>query len=144
MSTKTCETKILLTPTNYGIWILPIQSKLQQIGVLSMLEDNVPVKTNANKAAILDLSEKAYHSVIVHLAPEVLAYVSSAYSSPTRLNGYALWHLLKSHYAGGDLASQTTALAKFNHQAFTSITKFIPDVLSSQALQLCNRSGSPL
>ncbi|KAI9631466.1 hypothetical protein KEM48_014342 [Puccinia striiformis f. sp. tritici PST-130] len=95
MSTKTRETKILLTPTNYGIWMLSIQSKLQQIVVLSMLEDNVPVKTDANKAAILDLSEKTYHLIIVHLAPEVLAYVSSVYSSPTRFNGYALWHLLK-------------------------------------------------
>ncbi|KAI9625503.1 hypothetical protein H4Q26_016302 [Puccinia striiformis f. sp. tritici PST-130] len=70
-----------------------------------MLENNVPVKTDANKAAILDLSEKTYHLIIVHLAPEVLAYVSSVYSSPTRFNGYALWHLLKLHYAGGDLAS---------------------------------------
>ncbi|POV99508.1 hypothetical protein PSTT_13744, partial [Puccinia striiformis] len=52
---------ILLTPTNYVIWILPMQSKLEQIGVLSMLEDNVPVKTDADKAAILELSAKAYH-----------------------------------------------------------------------------------
>ncbi|POV97064.1 hypothetical protein PSHT_14748 [Puccinia striiformis] len=130
---------ILLTPTNYGIWILPMQSKLEQIGVLSMLEDNVPVKTDADKAAILELSAKAYHLVIVHLGPEVLAYVSSVYSSPTRFNGYALWHLLKSHYAGGDLASQTTALAKFNHLAFTSIAKFIPDVQSAN--QAINMSG---
>ncbi|KAI7951518.1 hypothetical protein MJO28_007202 [Puccinia striiformis f. sp. tritici] len=137
MSTKTRETKILLTPTNYGIWMLSIQSKLQQIVVLSMLEDNVPVKTDANKAAILDLSKKTYHLIIVHLAPEVLAYVSSVYSSPTRFNGYALWHLLKSHYTGGDLASQTTALAKFNHLAFTSIAKFIPDIqLANQAINM--------
>ncbi|POV94651.1 hypothetical protein PSTT_16735 [Puccinia striiformis] len=138
MSTEAVrESRILLTPTNYAIWFYPMESKLQQISVLLILEDTMDDKSDVEKLALLDSNEKAYHLIISYLSPDVIALMSSAYRSPLRFNGYSLWHFLKSHYAGGDLASQTTALAKFNLMSFTLIAKFIPAIcLANQAMNL--------
>ncbi|KNE89127.1 hypothetical protein PSTG_17413 [Puccinia striiformis f. sp. tritici PST-78] len=131
---------ILLTPTNYAVWALVMQSKLQVIDVLSTLEGPIITKPEKEKDTFMEISEKAYHLIISYIGQEVLAFITSAYSSQTRFNGYHLWQLLRSKYAGGNIASQTTALAKWNNLAFTSISKFVPAIRSAN--QMINMSGA--
>ncbi|POW01323.1 hypothetical protein PSTT_12569 [Puccinia striiformis] len=69
---------ILLTPTNYAVWALVMQSKLQVIDVLSTLEGPIITKPKKEKDMFMEISEKAYHLIISYIGQEVLAFCQAA------------------------------------------------------------------
>ncbi|EFP88362.1 uncharacterized protein PGTG_14446 [Puccinia graminis f. sp. tritici CRL 75-36-700-3] len=130
MSTKVIrETKVLLTPLNYALWLLPMEARLFRLKLLDILEGQVePDEKEQEKWT--KLNNDAYAEIIAYIGQEVLGFVSSALPATPRFNGRGLWKLLKSQYAGDDLTSQTTALDQFLHLGFSSIATFIPAVRS--------------
>ncbi|EHS63373.1 uncharacterized protein PGTG_21548 [Puccinia graminis f. sp. tritici CRL 75-36-700-3] len=132
MSTEVIrETKVLLTPHNYALWLLPMEARLFKLNLLDIVENKVETKTEDDKVAWNKLNNTAYSEIIAYIGQEVLGFVSSALPSTPRFNGQGLWKLLKAQYAGDDLTSQTTALDQFLHLDFSSITSFIPSVRSA-------------
>jgi hypothetical protein len=131
MSTEVIrETKVLLTPNNYALWLLPMEAKLFRSKLLDILEGQV----EPDEKEIANWTKRnndAYAEIISYIGQEVLGFVSSALPATPRFNGRGLWKLLKSQYAGDDLTSQTTALDQFLHLSFSSITTFIPAVRSA-------------
>ncbi|POW02396.1 hypothetical protein PSHT_12121 [Puccinia striiformis] len=69
---------ILLTPTNYAVSALVMQSKLQVIDVLSTLEGPIITKPKKEKDMFMEISEKAYHLIISYIGQEVLAFCQAA------------------------------------------------------------------
>ncbi|EFP84695.1 uncharacterized protein PGTG_10854 [Puccinia graminis f. sp. tritici CRL 75-36-700-3] len=131
MSTEVIrETKVLLTPSNYALWLLPMEAKLFRSKLLDILEGQVEPEEK-EKENWMKLNNDAYAEIIAYIGQEVLGFVSSALPATPRFNGRGLWKLLKSQYAGDDLTSQTTALDQFLHLSFSSITTFIPAVQSA-------------
>ncbi|KNE88650.1 hypothetical protein PSTG_17932 [Puccinia striiformis f. sp. tritici PST-78] len=143
MAVEARDTRIVLTNDNYAQWLIPMEAKLHKLKSLHVVMEKIPApdpeKDKDNAKLYVKLNEDAYAEIVQYLSLEVLAYVSATLPITDKFNGVAIWKLLKSHYAGGDLASQTTALAKFNHLAFTLIAKFIPDIRSAN--QAINMSG---
>ncbi|EFP87302.1 uncharacterized protein PGTG_12886 [Puccinia graminis f. sp. tritici CRL 75-36-700-3] len=131
MSTEVVrETKVLLTPHNYTLWLLPMEARLFKLKLLDIVEIQAEV-TEKEEAASIKSNNDAYAEIISYVGQEVLGFVSSALPASPRFNGRGLWKLLKSQYAGDDLTSQTTALDQFLHLDFSSIAKFIPSVRSA-------------
>ncbi|EFP78584.1 uncharacterized protein PGTG_04540 [Puccinia graminis f. sp. tritici CRL 75-36-700-3] len=131
MSTEVIrETKVLLTPLNYALWLLPMEARLFRLKLLDILEGQVePDEKEQEKWT--KLNNDAYAEIIAYIGQEVLGFVSSALPTTPRFNGRGLWKLLKSQYAGDDLTSQTTGLDQFLHLSFSSIATFIPAVRSA-------------
>jgi hypothetical protein len=137
MSTKVVrETKVLLTPTNYALWLLPMGARLFKSKLLNIIESQV--EPNEKEQEIwMKRNNDAYTKIISYIGQEVLGFVSSALPATPRFNGRGLWKLLKSQYAGDDLTSQTTALDQFLHLSFSTIATFIPAVrLANQKISM--------
>jgi len=135
MSTENKETKILLSPENYALWLLPMKAKLHKNKSLQVVNGSVacpdPEKDKENFRLYAKLNEDAYIEIIQHLNQEVLAYVSTTLVEADEFNGLKLWQLLKSKYAGNDLTSKTTALKKFLAVDFSSLPSFLPVIRSA-------------
>ncbi|EFP84412.1 uncharacterized protein PGTG_10132 [Puccinia graminis f. sp. tritici CRL 75-36-700-3] len=115
MSTEVIrETKVLLTPNNYALWLLPMEAKLFRSKLLDILEGQEE-PDEKEKESWIKRNNDAYAEIITYISQEVLGFVSSALPATPRFNGRGLWKLLKSQYAGDDLTSQTTALDQFLH-----------------------------
>ncbi|KAA1105699.1 hypothetical protein PGT21_016017 [Puccinia graminis f. sp. tritici] len=128
MSTEVIrETKVLLTPNNYALWLLPMEAKLFRSKLLDILEGQEE-PDEKEKESWIKRNNDAYAEIITYISQEVLGFVSSALPATPRFNGRGLWKLLKSQYAGDDLTSQTTALDQFLHLSFSCIATFIPAV----------------
>ncbi|PLW47327.1 hypothetical protein PCASD_02606 [Puccinia coronata f. sp. avenae] len=108
-SKVTWETKILLTTDNYALWLLPMKAKLHKLKSLTVVTGAVvcpnPKANKANAELYTQLNKDAYTEIILHLNQENLALVSTKLPPKDEFNGYALWQLLKSQYAGSDLTS---------------------------------------
>ncbi|EFP77495.1 uncharacterized protein PGTG_03451 [Puccinia graminis f. sp. tritici CRL 75-36-700-3] len=131
MSTEVIrETKVLLTPNNYALWLLPMEARLFRLKLLDILEGQVE-PDEKEKENWTKRNNDAYAEIIAYIGQEVLGFVSSALPATPRFNGRGLWKLLKSQYAGDDLTSQTTGLDQFLHLSFSSIATFIPAVRSA-------------
>ncbi|KAI7961016.1 hypothetical protein MJO28_001505 [Puccinia striiformis f. sp. tritici] len=59
------------------------------------------------KKEYVKLNRKAYSMIVDYLSPEVINYATSALTD--RLSGYGLWQLLRTKYAGNDLAARSVA-----------------------------------
>ncbi|EFP74398.1 uncharacterized protein PGTG_00354 [Puccinia graminis f. sp. tritici CRL 75-36-700-3] len=130
MSTEVIrETKVLLTPLNYALWLLPMEARLFRLKLLNIVKSEVE-PDEKEKESWMKLNNDAYAEIIAYIGQEVLGFVSSALPVTPRFNGRGIWKLLKSQYAGDDLTSQTTALDQFLHLSFSSIATFIPAVRS--------------
>jgi hypothetical protein len=130
MSTEViCETKVLLTPNNYALWLLPMEARLFKLKLLNIVESEVE-PDKKDKESWIKRNNNVYAEIIAYIGQEVLGFVSSALPPTPRFNGHGIWKLLKSQYAGDDLTSQTTALDQFLHLSFSSIATFIPAVRS--------------
>ncbi|EFP86477.2 uncharacterized protein PGTG_12433 [Puccinia graminis f. sp. tritici CRL 75-36-700-3] len=126
MSTKVIrETKVLLTPNNYALWLLLMEAKLFRSKLLNILECQVEPEEK-EKVNWTKLKNNTYAEIIAYIGEEVLGFVSSTLPATPRFNSLGLWKLLKSQYASNKLTSQTTALDQFLHLSFSSIATFIP------------------
>ncbi|EFP77505.1 uncharacterized protein PGTG_03461 [Puccinia graminis f. sp. tritici CRL 75-36-700-3] len=131
MSTKViCETKVLLTPNNYALWLLPMEARLFRLKLLNIVDSEVE-PDEKEKETWMKLNNDAYAEIIGYIGQEVLGFLSSALPVTPHFNGQGIWKLLKSQYAGNDLTSQTTHLDQFLHLSFSSFTTFIPAVQSA-------------
>jgi hypothetical protein len=136
MSTEVVhETKILLTPNNYALWLLPIKAKLHKLKALQVVNGSVhcpdPKKDKANAQLYVKLNEDGYAKIVQHLSQEVLAYVSTTLPESSEFNGQALWTLLKTKYARNDFTSRTTALKKYLSVDYASFTSFLASIRSA-------------
>jgi len=135
MSTENKETKILLSPENYALWLLPMKAKLHKNKSLQVVNGSVacpdPEKDKENFRLYAKLNEDAYIEIIQHLNQEVLAYVSTTLVEADEFNGLKLWQLLKSKFAGNDLTSKTTALKRFLAIEFSPLPTFLPTIRSA-------------
>ncbi|POV96747.1 hypothetical protein PSHT_14963 [Puccinia striiformis] len=138
MAVEARDTRIVLTNDNYAQWLIPMEAKLHKLKSLHVVMEKIRLPILKRTKITPSYTSNSTRTLKQKFL-EVLAYVSATLPITDKFNGVAIWKLLKSHYAGGDLASQTTALAKFNHLAFTSIAKFIPDIRSAN--QAINMSG---
>ncbi|EFP86943.1 uncharacterized protein PGTG_12684 [Puccinia graminis f. sp. tritici CRL 75-36-700-3] len=129
------ESKILLTPDNYALWLLPIKAKLHKAKSLTIVTGAHtcpdPKEDKENARLYVKLNEDAYAEIVQHLNQEILAYVSSTLPEADEFNGYKLWQLLKQKYAGNDLTSRTTALKKYLAIKYDSFSSFLPLVRSA-------------
>jgi hypothetical protein len=92
MSTEVvCETKILLTPDNYALWLLPIKAKLHKSKELQVVNGSVhypdPETDKANSQLYDKLNEDGYADIVQHLSQEVLAYVSTTLPESSKFDG---------------------------------------------------------
>ncbi|EFP93214.1 uncharacterized protein PGTG_19453 [Puccinia graminis f. sp. tritici CRL 75-36-700-3] len=124
------ESKILLSNENYTLWLLPIKAKLYKLKALNIVTGAVTCpdsETDKDNFKLYNkLNEDAYAEIVQYLNQEVLAYVSSALPTTDKFNGYKLWQLLRSKFAGNDLTSKTTALKKFLAVDYDSFSSFLP------------------
>jgi hypothetical protein len=129
------ESKILLTPDNYALWLLPMKAKLHKAKSLTIVTGAHtcpdPKEDKENARLYVKLNEDAYAEIVQHLNQEILAYVSSTLPEADEFNGYKLWQLLKQKYAGNDLTSRTTALKKFLAIEYDLFSSFLPLVRSA-------------
>ncbi|EFP82747.1 uncharacterized protein PGTG_08943 [Puccinia graminis f. sp. tritici CRL 75-36-700-3] len=129
------ESKILLTPDNYALWLLPMKAKLPKAKSLTIVTGEHtcpdPKEDKENARLYVKLNEDAYAEIIQHLNQEILAYVSSTLPESDEFNGYKLWQLLKQKYAGNDLTSKTTALKKYLAIEYDSFSSFLPLIRSA-------------
>ncbi|KNZ54341.1 hypothetical protein VP01_2972g3 [Puccinia sorghi] len=111
------DSKVMLNNENYTLWLIPIEAKLYKTKSLNIVTGAVacpdPEKDKENARLYVKLNEEAYAEIVQHLSPEVLAYVSSSLPTTDKFDGYKLWQLLKTKFAGDDITSKTTALKKF-------------------------------
>lgn len=129
------ENKILLTSKNYALWLLPMKAKLHKMKSLTIVTGAVvcpdPKEDKNNAKLYTQLNENAYAEIIQHLNQENLALVSTKLPQSNKFNGYALWQLLKSQYAGSNLTSRTTALKTFLALEYSSFKPFLASVCAA-------------
>ncbi|KNZ56991.1 hypothetical protein VP01_2269g4 [Puccinia sorghi] len=137
------KTKILLTEDNYVTWLIPMEAKLHKIRALDIVTGKIPLPSDDqkpdDKTAYTRLNEDAYAEIVDCLDPEVINYVSATMSASDRFNGYVLWQLLKTKYAGTDLTSRSVALDHFLNVTFSSINTFLVNMRSAN--QKLNLAG---
>jgi hypothetical protein len=126
------KSKILLTPDNYALWLLPMKAKLHKAKSLTIVTGTHtcpdPEKDKDNARLYIKLNEDAYAEIVQHLNQEILAFVSSTLPKIDEFNGCKLWQLLKQKYAGSNLTSRTTALKKYLAIEYDSFSTFLSHV----------------
>jgi hypothetical protein len=126
------ESKVMLTTENYALWLLPMKAKLHKMKALNIVTGAVacpdPKKDKPNAQLYTKLNEDAYAEIVQHLNQENLALVSTTLPTSDEFNGYALWQLLKTQYAGNNLTSRTTALKTFLSLEFSTFKSFVSSV----------------
>ncbi|EFP83652.2 uncharacterized protein PGTG_09365 [Puccinia graminis f. sp. tritici CRL 75-36-700-3] len=87
MSTEVIrETKVLLTPLNYALWLLPMEARLFRLKLLNTVESEVE-PDEKEKESWMKLNNDAYPEIIAYIGQEVLGFVSSALPVTPRCNG---------------------------------------------------------
>ncbi|KAA1104778.1 hypothetical protein PGT21_031588 [Puccinia graminis f. sp. tritici] len=90
MSTEVVrETKVLLTPNNYALWLLPMEAKLFKSKLLNIVESQVEPEEK-EKETWIKQNNDAYTEIISYIGQEVLGFVSSALPATPRFNGRGL------------------------------------------------------
>ncbi|KNZ46720.1 hypothetical protein VP01_7006g1 [Puccinia sorghi] len=119
-----------------SLWVLPMKANVYKTKSLSIVTGAVscpdPKKDKDNSRLFAKMNEDAYVKIIQHISQNVLALVSSMLPPSNKFDGYSLWQLLKSKYAGNDLTSQTTALKLFLSLKFNNFKTFLSSVRSTQ------------
>ncbi|KAA1098959.1 hypothetical protein PGTUg99_007138 [Puccinia graminis f. sp. tritici] len=86
MSTEVVrETKVLLTPNNYALWLLPMEAKLFKSKLLNIVESQVEPEEK-EKETWIKQNNDAYTEIISYIGQEVLGFVSSALPATPRFN----------------------------------------------------------
>ena len=94
-----------------------MKAKLKKMKSLTIVTGAVfcpnPKADKNNTQLYTQMNEDAYAKIIQHVNQENLALISTKLPPSNDFNGYTLWKLLKSQYAGSDLTSRMTALKTF-------------------------------
>ncbi|EFP76335.1 uncharacterized protein PGTG_02776 [Puccinia graminis f. sp. tritici CRL 75-36-700-3] len=74
------ESKILLTPDNYALWLLPMKAKLHKAKSLTIVTGEHtcpdPKEDKENTRLYVKLNEDAYAEIVQHHNQEILAYTN--------------------------------------------------------------------
>ncbi|MBW0591026.1 hypothetical protein O181_130741 [Austropuccinia psidii MF-1] len=124
MSSNNLISCLLLTSDNYFTWVTMIESELDVIGALDLILGTDQQSREAQE----NLNCKAYNLIIRCLNEENISFVSSMLSEDNKINGQALWNMLKEKYMSNDISSQALAFTKLSQVKFTITLDFIQEI----------------